>query len=93
MPGVNRSVRLLSSLLLIGGLCGHVFAAMAIGGHYIAWRDHLLGFVLILIVTMPLVYLAGRWFWRDRPDISLLITAAIQCAMGLLVYVNRFHLG
>src|SRR5207249_5493599 len=34
-------------LLLVGGLLGHLFAARAIGGSYVAYRDHIFGFVLL----------------------------------------------
>ena len=41
----------LGVLLVVVGFLGHFFAARAIGGSYIAFRDHIAGFFLILVVT------------------------------------------
>jgi len=32
-------------------------------------------------------------FWRGRHDITLLILGALQALLGLVVYVERFHIG
>ena len=90
-PAVHRSWTWLGVVLLIVGFLGHFFAARAIGGSYIAFRDHILGFFLILIVTGGIVALLGRWLWRDRPDITVLVVGAIQAVFGIIVYVQRFH--
>ena len=88
---VNPSWSLLGVVLLIVGFLGHFFAARAIGGSYIAFRDHIFGFFLILVVTGVVVALMGRWFWKGRPDITIFIVGAIQACFGILVYVQRFH--
>jgi hypothetical protein len=49
-PSGSRLRIWLGVLLVIAGLCGHLFAARAIGGYYIAYRDHI-SFVLIALVT------------------------------------------
>jgi uncharacterized membrane protein (UPF0136 family) len=80
-----------SVVLLAAGFFGHFFAARAIGGSYIAFRDHIGGFFLILVVTGGLIALAGWRFWRGRRDVMLLTIAAVQAAFGFLVYLQRFH--
>jgi hypothetical protein len=78
-------------VLLVLGLLGHVFAAQAIGGTHLAYRDHLLGFVLITVIAGALIFGVGSRFWRGRYDISLLLLGAVNALVGLLVYVQRFH--
>jgi hypothetical protein len=78
-------------VLLVLGLLGHVFAAQAIGGTQLAYRDHLLGFVVITVVAGAIIFGAGSRFWRGRHDISLLLLGAVNALVGLLVYVQRFH--
>jgi hypothetical protein len=78
-------------VLLVMGLLGHVFAAKAIGGTHLAYRDHLLGFVVITVVVGAIVFGAGMRFWKGRYDISLLLLGAVNALLGLLVYVQRFH--
>jgi hypothetical protein len=78
-------------VLLALGLLGHVLAAKAIGGTHMAYRDHLLGFVLITVVAGAIIFGIGLRFWRGRYDISLLLLGAVNALMGLLVYVQRFH--
>ena len=81
---------LLGIALLVAGLLGHVFAAKAIGGTHIAYRDHIGGYFLIALVTGVIIYLAGRFFWRKRPDITLLVFGFVQALFGVIVYINRF---
>jgi hypothetical protein len=81
----------LGVVLLVLGLLGHVFAAQAIGGTHLAYRDHLLGFVLITVIAGALIFGVGSRFWRGRYDISLLLLGAVNALVGLLVYVQRFH--
>src|SRR2546422_8528068 len=53
-------------LLLVAGLLGHLFAARAIGGSYVAYRDHIFGFVLLSLVSGALIAGLGWRFWRRR---------------------------
>lgn len=77
--------------LLVLGLLGHVFAAKAIGGTHLAYRDHLLGFVVITVIAGAIIFAVGSRFWKGRYDISLLLLGAVNALLGLLVYVQRFH--
>jgi uncharacterized membrane protein (UPF0136 family) len=79
--------------LLVAGLFGHLFAAQAIGGHYIHYRDHIAGFVGLTLVSGVLIALLGRRFWRGRHDITLLILGALQALLGLVIYIRRFDIG
>jgi hypothetical protein len=74
------------------GLLGHVLAARAIGGTYIAFRDHLGGFVLIAAVTGAIIAALGWRFWKGRTDITMLIFGIVQGLFGLFVYIVRFHM-
>jgi hypothetical protein len=77
-------------LLLPVGLLGHLLAARAIGSTYIAFRDHILGFFLILVVTGAIIGGLGWRFWKARPDITILSIGVVQALFGVLVYINRF---
>jgi hypothetical protein len=83
----------LGVLLIVVGLLGHLFAARAIGGSYVAYRDHIFGFFLILLVSGALIAGLGWRFWKGRHDITLLIVGAVQALFGLVIYVERFHIG
>jgi hypothetical protein len=76
--------------LLAVGFLGHYFAARAIGGTYIAYRDHILGFFLILVVTGAIIAVIGWRFWKGRNDITMLIVGAVQALLGIMVYMQRF---
>lgn len=76
--------------LLLGGLAGHVRAAQAIGGSYVAYRDHLFGFALLTVVSTVLFVAVGLKFWRGRHDITLLCVGVMQAAIGVFVYIERF---
>ena len=76
-------------LLALGLLC-HLLAAQAIGGTWIAYRDHVLGFVLLTLVSGAITALLGRRFWRGRHDVTILIVGVVQVLFGLYVYINRF---
>ena len=90
--GANRSLWMWLGILLLGaGLSGHLLAAQAIGGYYVAYRDHIFGFVIGLIVLGGILVALGRWFWRGRPDITVLLLGVLQAIFGLVVYVNRYH--
>ena len=76
--------------LTLLGLAGHIRAAKALGGTHIAYRDHLLGFVIVAVVSGIIIALLGRRFWRGRSDVSILIFGVVQALVGALVYVQRF---
>jgi uncharacterized membrane protein (UPF0136 family) len=87
----SRRLAWLGALLIVVGLFGHIFAARAIGGSYIAFRDHIFGFFLILVVTGALIAGLGWRFWKGRRDITLLIIGVVQALFGIVVYIERFH--
>jgi hypothetical protein len=89
---VGRRWTWLGVLLIVVGFLGHFFAARAIGGSYIAFRDHIFGFFLILVVTGAVIWGLGLRFWKGRNDITLLIIGVIQAFFGIVVYINRFHI-
>lgn len=94
VPFAKKNNALLAGLgvvLLIVGFLGHYFAARAIGGSYIAFRDHIAGFFLILVVTGAIVAGLGWRFWKSRRDITLLIIGVVQALFGVLVYIQRYH--
>ena len=80
----------LGVLFTLAGLLGHVLAAQAIGGSRLAYRDHLAGFLLILVVTGAVLALLGRRFWPGRRARTLLLIGLVQALFGLFVYVERF---
>jgi hypothetical protein len=86
----SRTRMWLGMALLVAGFLGHCFAARAIGGTYIAYRDHLAGFVILTLVSGAILALLGRYFWKGRPDVTVLALGALQAAIGVFVYVNRF---
>jgi cell division protein FtsW (lipid II flippase) len=87
---MDRRLTWLGVLLLVVGFLGHYFAARAIGGTYIAFRDHILGFFLILVVTGAIIAGLGWKFWKGRRDVTLFIIGVVQALFGIIVYVNRF---
>ena len=93
-PPSRRVTYALGVALLLLGLVGHLFAAAAIAGRYttafIAYRDHIGGFCLATLVTLLIVGLLGRRFWRGRFDRTLLIVGALQLLLGIFVYIERF---
>lgn len=82
----------LGALLIVVGLLGHLFAARAIGGSYVAYKDHIFGFFLILLVSGALIAGLGWRFWKGRHDITLLIVGVVQALFGAVIYVERFHI-
>ena len=74
--------------LVLLGLVGHLYAASAIGGSRIAYTHHVLGFVVILIVTGAILMVVGRYFWRTRPDRTLLMIGIVQALLGLYVAIT-----
>lgn len=91
--GTARRRRIWLGVLLLGaGLLGHLLAAQAIGGSFVAYRDHIAGFFLLSLVSGVIIAALGWRFWRDRHDITLLILGVVQALIGLVVYVERFHI-
>ena len=80
-------------MLLVAGLLGHLFAARAIGGSYVAYRDHTSGFVLLTLVSGAVIAGLGWRFWRGRHDITVLILGVLQALLGFVIYLERFHIG
>ena len=86
----NQGYVILGLALTVAGLAGHLFAARSIGGTYVAYRDHIRGFLGIAVITGGILALAGWCFWRGRRDVTVLIFGALQAMFGLFVYVERF---
>jgi hypothetical protein len=80
----------LGVILLVAGFLGHFLAARAIGGTYIAYRDHMFGFFALTLVSAAIVAALSMRFWKGRHDITLLIVGVIQALIGVQVYINRF---
>ena len=93
-PGEKMSRRRiwLGVVLLVVGFFGHFLAARAIGGSYVAYRDHMIGFFGVTLVSGALIAGLGRLFWRGRHDTTLLIVGAVQALFGVFIYIERFHL-
>ena len=90
--GARRALWMwLGVLLLIAGLCGHLFAARAIGGYYVAYKDHIVGFVILTSIAALILWPLGRKFWRGRSDITVFLLGAVQAIAGFLIYLNRYH--
>jgi hypothetical protein len=72
------------------GFLGHYFAARAIGGSYIAYRDHLGGFVLLTLVSGLVIWGLSLRFFKRRYDMVVLLVGIVQALLGVYVYINRF---
>ena len=81
---------LLGVILLGVGLLLHLLSARAIGGSYVAYRDHILGFVVLTLVSGAILAGLGWRFWKGRHDVTLVILGVLQTVIGVLVYINRF---
>ena len=88
---VSRTRIWLGVLLVVVGFFGHFFAARAIGGSYIAFRDHIFGFFLILVVTGGIIAWLGTRFWKGRRDLTVLIIGVVQALFGIVIYIFRYH--
>jgi len=87
---VRQGLTWLGVILLVVGFLGHYFAARAIGGSYIAYRDHIFGFFLILLVTGLIIAGLGWRFWKGRRDITVLLIGLVQALLGIWVYLGRY---
>lgn len=87
---VNQLLPWLGVVLLVVGFLGHYFAARAIGGSYIAYRDHIFGFFVILLVTGAIIAGLGWRFWKERRDMTLFIVGLVQALLGIWVYMGRY---
>ena len=90
-PSPGRLLRGGGWLLLGLGLLGHLYAAHAMGGSRVAYTHHILGFVLILVVTGGLLAALGHWFWRSRPGLTLLAIGLVQALLGLWIALEPFR--
>jgi hypothetical protein len=79
--------RWLAAILIAVGLLGHLLSAHYIGGGRIAYTHHILGFVLILVVTGLVIVGVGWLAWRGRHHITLVTIGAVQALLGVAVYV------
>ena len=87
---VRRSLTWLGVVLLIVGFLCHYLAARAIGGTNIAYRDHIFGFFVILLVTGLIIAGLGWRFWKGRRDITVLLIGLVQALLGIWVYMGRY---
>ncbi len=78
----------LGVVLLAIGLAGHLLAAHAEGGRALHYRPHIFGFFLLSVASGIVVAVLGRFFWRGRHDVTLLIVGALQTVLGLLIYAT-----
>jgi uncharacterized membrane protein (UPF0136 family) len=92
-PVISHRRLSLGALLLVAGLCGHLLAAHAIGGSFVAYRDHIGGFLLASIVSGAVIAGLAVRFWKGRHDVTLLILGVVQALLGLVIYIERFHIG
>jgi len=84
-PPVHRLLLPITLLLLALGLLGHLYAAHAMGGSRVAYTHHVLGFVLILLVTGGILAGLGWRFWRDRSALTLLAIGVVQVLFGIWI--------
>ena len=75
--------------LLLLGLGGHVVAAWLNGGGQIAYVHHVAGFFLIAAVTGAVIAGLTWIFWRSRRAQALLVFAAVQAVLGVLVAIGE----
>lgn len=88
----QRSLIVLGLVLLLAGLCGHLLAARALGGYYVAYRDHIFGWALLTVVSVLIVVPLGLRFWKGKPGVSVLVVGFLQAMIGLLIYLQRFNI-
>ena len=83
----SRPLSWVGVVLLITGLCGHLFAARAMGGSSRAYRDHIEGFIILTLVATAILWAVGTRFWKGRGDITLVSVGIVQTLLGLMVYL------
>lgn len=88
----NAAFTWLGVALIVFAFFCHFFSARAIGGSYVAFRDHTAGFFMILVVTGVIIAGLGWRFWKGRRDITLLIIGVVQAVFGIVIYLQRYHL-
>jgi hypothetical protein len=88
MTGKWTSRTWIGVILLGVGLLGHLLAANAEGGRAIHYQHHIFGFFLLTVVSGIVIAVLGRFFWRGRPDLTLLIVGGMQTLFGLLIYFS-----
>src|ERR1700741_2205028 len=91
-PAPNRGRVWAGTALLVVGLLGHVLAAHATGGTAVDYLHHIAGFFLLSLVSALILVGAGRWFWRGRHDVTLLIVGALQALLGLMIYLESVRM-
>lgn len=92
-PERGRHLRLWLGVILLGvGLLEHLLSARAIGGYFVAYRDHILGFLLLTAIAAVVIAALGWRFWRGRHDVTMLILGAVQAILGFAIWLNRFNL-
>ena len=87
---VNRTLLVVGAVLVAVGLACHLLAAQAIGGTFIAYRDHIGGFVILCVVPGAVLAGLGWRFWKGRHDITLAALGLLQTLLGIWVYMERF---
>ena len=88
----QRNPILLGVTFTAAGLLGHLLAARAIAWNPMAYRHHILGFLVILAATGPIIALIGWRFWKGQRDLTVLIIGIVQAMFGLVIYLRRFHI-
>lgn len=92
VPPPSHGLLRSSALLLLGiGLLGHLYAAHAMGGSRVAYTHHVLGFLLILLVTGGVIAGLAWRFWRTRSAFILLAIGVVQAIFGLWVAAEPFR--
>ena len=86
----SRSLLWLGVVLLIVGFFCHFFAAPDRRVLHRVPRPSL-GFVLLTVVSGLIVWALGLRFWKRRYDVTIFIVGVIQAVLGVLVYIQRFH--
>ena len=87
--GETRPVSAIVVGLLVLGLSGHLVAAWSNGTGRIAYVHHVAGFLLIAVVTGAVIAGLTWLFWRAHRARALLVFAAVQALLGVLVAIGE----